>query len=150
MTDKDDDRAALKAEIKAELKAEAKAEAEAKSTFVPMTDAEWIDQMHQMRERQANTWTPPSAIQEMASHPCNQVMAGVISDRHAPNTPTMIPRDREVSRGEPEKSSTPGYVDPIPLGPSIHQRYVDAQIDAQDAKDRAARELQARLLKEGK
>jgi hypothetical protein len=30
-----------------------------------------------------------------------------------------------------------GWAREIPLGPSVHQRYVDAQLDAQDAKDRA-------------
>jgi hypothetical protein len=32
------------------------------------------------------------------------------------------------------------------LGPSPHQRYVDAQLDAQDAKDKAERLAQAAQL----
>ena len=50
------------------------------------------------------------------------------------------PSDQVVSA--PRGGGT-GWVDPTPLGPSIHQRYVDAQLDHQDARDRQERIQQA-------
>jgi hypothetical protein len=36
-----------------------------KSTFVPMSDAEWIDKMHQMREGRMSLAMPPSAVRDL-------------------------------------------------------------------------------------
>ena len=47
----------------------------------------------------------------------------------------------------------PGWHHEIPLGPSMHQRYVDAQLDAQDAKDRAElieRNAKLKAMEKGK
>jgi hypothetical protein len=75
MNDTKDELAALKKKVE-ELEAKV---SPPKSDFKPMSDAEWRDRVHQMRERQANSWMPPSAVEEMANHPCNQVMGGVSS-----------------------------------------------------------------------
>jgi hypothetical protein len=40
------------------------------------------------------------------------------------------------SAGRSSAGSGTGWAREIPFGPSPHHRYVDAQIDAQDAKDR--------------
>ena len=36
-----------------------------KSTFVPMSDAEWIDKMHQMRERRMAHAMHPSVVRDL-------------------------------------------------------------------------------------
>jgi hypothetical protein len=78
---------------------------------------------------------PPSALAAMAGHPCNQVMPGVIRDRHAPNSPGMTPSSQQTSGGGPVNKS--GWVDAAPISSPPGLRYVDAQLDAQDARDRA-------------
>ena len=56
-------------------------------------------------------------------------------------TTDAVPSSQQVtgSGGGPANvpGSGTGWAREIPLGPSPHQRYVDQQIDAQDAKDRA-------------
>jgi hypothetical protein len=66
MTDNNADKIAkLEAEV-AELKAKVDPP---KSTFVPMSDAEWRDQMHQMREGRMRRATPPSVVRDMTVIP---------------------------------------------------------------------------------
>ena len=120
---------------------------EPKKEFVPKTDAEWIDEMHQMRERQANSWMPPNAVQEMAQHPCNQVMRGVIQDRHAPTGPSSqgaIPSSQQVSNVHVDgPANTSGWREPTSLGPQPGIGWVDAIAIADDARQRA--ELKRKL-----
>jgi hypothetical protein len=40
-----------------------------KSTFVPMSDAEWRDRMHQMQERRMSMAIPPSVVHDLAVIP---------------------------------------------------------------------------------
>jgi hypothetical protein len=139
MTDTKSELAALKKKVE-ELEAKV---SPPKSTFVPMSDEEWRDRMHQMRERQANTWTPPNVIREMAQHPCNQVMAGVIQDRHAPSSASgMVPSSGTSSASRGAGDGT-GYVDPRPLGPQPGIGWVDAQLIADEVRQRA--ELKRKL-----
>jgi hypothetical protein len=132
MTKQDEEIAALRKELD-ELKAKV---SPPKSTFVPMSDAEWIDRMHQAAERRANSWMPPSTIQEMAQHQCNQVMGGVINDRHAPNNPSMIPPSATSGASPRSAGSGTGYVDPRPLRPPDGVAQADRLMDAADARDR--------------
>jgi len=55
-----------------------------------------------------------------------------------PSAQGAIPSSQQMSnvRGANVAGSGTGWTREIPLGPSMHQRYVDAQLDAQDAKDR--------------
>ena len=101
MTDKDE-LASLRKRIE-ELEAKSSPPAPAKP-FVPKPYQRY-DPTEGMR-------MPPSALQAMAGHPCNQVMPGVIQDRHAPTgRPGMIPTgDVRGSAGHGT-----GYVDPRPL-----------------------------------
>ena len=63
-----------------------------KSTFVPESDAEFRDRIHQMRERQANARMPPSAVQEMvAAEPKGFMREVALRDARAPNSPGMKP-----------------------------------------------------------
>ena len=128
MTKNDEDElAALKARI-SEL--EAKVSPPPKKEFVP--------EPYQRYDPTEGMSMPPSALREIAQHPCNQVMRGVIQDRHAPTgRPGMIPDSGGPRSGVGSGvGSGTGWAPEIPLGPSIHQRYVDAQIDEQDRRDR--------------
>jgi hypothetical protein len=146
MTNAKDEISALRAEV-AELKNALSGKEDKpppKKEFKEESDAEWRDRMHQMRERQANLWMPPSAIQEMAGHPCNQVMAGVIRDRHAPTSPGMISRSEQPSdvRGNVPGSGT-GWAHEVPIGPPPGIQHVDAQLIADEVRQRA--ELKRKL-----
>jgi hypothetical protein len=105
-----DELAALKKKVE-ELEAKV---SPPKSDFVPMSDAEWRDQMHQMRERQANSWMPPSAIREMiAAEPKGFMHDVALRDAHAPQGPgTSIPSSQSVSN---VRTGGTGWVDPRPL-----------------------------------
>jgi hypothetical protein len=49
-----------------------------KSTFVPMSDAEWIDKMHQMRERRMAHAMHPSVVRDLNVIPddvCRDIVA---------------------------------------------------------------------------
>jgi hypothetical protein len=108
-----------------------------KSTFVPVSDAEWRDRMHQMREGRMAMATPPSALQDMvAAEPKGFMRDVAMRDGRAPNTPGMVPSSQQPSgSGGAAPSRGSGWVDAAPIGPPPGLRYVDAQLDAQDAKD---------------
>jgi hypothetical protein len=136
MTNKDDELAALKARVE-EL--ERKAEPPPKSTFVPMTDAEWIDRQHQIREGNMRYAMPPSVVRDYAAQDDRMYKEVTLRDARAPTGPSsagVIPSTQQLSNVHVGGSATPGWADPTPLGPSPHQRYVDAQLDAADARDR--------------
>jgi hypothetical protein len=109
--------AALEREVAA-LKA--KAEPPPKSTFVPMSDAEHRDWVHQMRERRMSMATPPSVRQYFANQDDRMVKEVTLRDARAPTGPSsqgVIPSTQQVSNVHVGgASSTPGYVDPTPLG----------------------------------
>jgi hypothetical protein len=121
MTKNDEDElAALKARI-SEL--EAKVSPPPKKEFVP--------EPYQRYDPTEGMRMPPSALREMAQHPCNQVMRGVIQDRHAPTgRPGMIPSSGSGGPPSSSKSSTPGWVDPRPLGPQPGIDLIDKGVNA--------------------
>ena len=84
---------------------------------------------------------PASVLREMAAAvPDNFVRDIAMRDGRAPTGPSsqgVIPSSQQVSNVR--LGGGTGWQAPIPLGPSPHQRYVDAQLDAQDARDRAER-----------
>jgi hypothetical protein len=139
MTDKDDI-AALKKKVE-ELEAKV---SPPKSTFVPMSDAEHRDMVHQMRERQANAWMPPNAIRDMvAAEPKGFMRDVALRDARAPNSPGMIPSSQQTSGPRPNAGSGTGWVDPRPLGPQPGIFHVDAQLIADEVRQRA--ELKRKL-----
>jgi len=84
---------------------------------------------------------PPSALRAMVEA-VPDMREVALRDARAPTGPSSqgaIPSSQQVSnvRGTNVAGSGTGWAREIPLGPSMHQRYVDAQLDAQDAKDRA-------------
>jgi hypothetical protein len=136
MTDNTKDQiAALQKEIEA-LKAKVDPP---KSTFVPESDAEFRDRLHQMRERQANSWMHPNAVRDLiaAERSFGMMKEVALRDARAPNTPGTIPSSQQASSQHISGERGSGWVDAAPIGPPPGIRYVDAQLDAQDAKDRA-------------
>jgi hypothetical protein len=132
MTNQKDELAALKKKVE-ELEAKV---SPPKSTFVPMSDAEHRDWVHQMQERRMSMAMPPSVVHDLTVLDDRMVKEITLRDARAPNNPAVIPQSQQVSRG-PEKSSTPGYIDPRPLRPPDGVAQADRLMDHQDALDRA-------------
>ena len=83
---------------------------------------------------------PPSALAAMVAAEPRGFMAGVVRDnRGAPTGPTSaIPRSTDGGGGSANApGSGTGWAHETPIGPPPGLRYVDAQLDAQDAKDRS-------------
>jgi hypothetical protein len=140
MTDKDDI-AALKRKVE-EL--ERKVDPP-KSAYVPMTEEQHRDWLHQMREKRMAMATPPSVGRDLAAAEPRGFMAGVLHDARAPTGPGMIPNSGGGDARQPVPSSTPGYVEPRPLTNPPGTNWVDAIAIADDARQRA--ELKRKLGK---
>jgi hypothetical protein len=83
---------------------------------------------------------PDSALRAMVDAVPPNFMRDVVADNRGPRTPTgMIPRAQSTGGSGPANvaGSGTGWAHETPLGPPPGLRYVDAQLDAQDAKDRA-------------
>ena len=84
---------------------------------------------------------PRSTMLEMARAVPDQMMREIaLRDNRAPTgRPGMIPNSQQSTGGGSANmpGGGTGWVDPAPLGPPPGLRYVDQQLDAQDAKDRA-------------
>jgi hypothetical protein len=136
MTDNNADKiAALEKEVAA-LKA--KMEPPPKSTFVPMSDAEWIDRMHQMRERRMSMATPPSVVRDW--NVLDNATCKDLWQHGTVQSPSMSGTSGQVSGVHPggnAPSSTPGYVDPRPLTNPPGTNWVDAIAIADDVRQRA-------------
>jgi hypothetical protein len=83
---------------------------------------------------------PPSALQAMVAAEPKGFMQGVVHDNRAPTSPSgTIPSSQPSGGGRPANvaGSGTGWAREVPIGPPPGLRYVDQQLDAQDAKDRA-------------
>jgi hypothetical protein len=130
MTDKKDETAERVAQLEKEL-------AELKAKVSPPEPKPFVPQPYQRYDPTAGMTMPPSALRAMVDAVPDHVMRGIVHDNRAPTgRPGMIPEQQisEVRRGAGDGT---GWAREIPIGPSMHQRYVDQQLDAQDAKDRA-------------
>jgi hypothetical protein len=139
MTNKDEI-AALRAEVDALKAAQPKPEPSAEER--ERATREWIDKMHQMREGRMSLATPPSVVRDFAVLDDALVKGIALRDARAPVGPSSqgaIPSSQQVSNVHPGgvPGGGTGWAREIPLGPSPHQRYVDTQLDAADARDRA-------------
>src|SRR6516225_4941846 len=136
MTDepKKDEIAELRAEIE-RLKAKVDPP---KSNFVPMTDAQHSDWVHQMRERRMSMAMPPSVHQYFADGVTAADCADLRQQARRPTgMPGMIPSSHQPSDVRaPQPSSTPGWVEPTPLGPPPGVAQADRLMDEQDRRDR--------------
>jgi len=124
---------------------EAKAKPPAKSDFVPKTDAEWIDEMHQMRERRmslASNFHPDDLRAMERAAPTAMVKEIALRDARAPTGPSSaVPRSQQVSgdqgSGASAGSGGSGWRDATPIGPPPGIGWVDAQCIADEVRQRA-------------
>ena len=136
MTNKDEI-AALRAEVEALKAAQPKPQPSAEEH--ERATREWIDKMHQMREGRMAFGTPPSVVRDMAVLD-DATVKGIIRDnRNAPTGPTgAIPSSRQVTGGGgPPPSPTPGWSEPRPLTNPPGINWVDAQLIADDVRQRS-------------
>jgi hypothetical protein len=108
-------------------------------------------QPYQRYDPTAGMSMPPSALRAMAQDPCNQVMRGVIQDRHAPTgRPGMIPSGQQSSGGSANvPGSGTGWAHETPIGPPPGVAQADRLMDEADRRDRAeliAREARFRAM----
>jgi hypothetical protein len=121
--------AALKREVE-----ELKAKLSPPKPFVP--------EPYQRYDPTAGMCMPPSALAAMvAAVPDHVIREIAMRDNRAPTgRPGMIPSPTQGT-GDRAPANVPrsgtGWAHERPLGPPPGIRYVDAQLDAQDAKDRA-------------
>src|SRR5262249_13372855 len=103
---------------------------------------------YQRYDPTANMCMPRSALQAMVAAEPRGFMSGVVHDNRAPTgRPGMIPSASSQGGGPANvPGSGTGWAREIPLGPPAGIRYVDQQLDAQDAKDR--RELIEQKVRE--
>src|SRR6516164_3802363 len=104
----------LKREV-AELKAKV---SPPESKFKPMSDAEWIDRMHRMREGRMALATPPSVARYFADGVTAADCADLRQQAHRPTgRPGMIP-EQPTSSGSPRPTAGDGtgWIDPVPVG----------------------------------
>jgi len=99
----------------------------------------FVPEPYQQYDPTAGMCMPRSVMEEMARAVPDRVVHDIaMRDGRAPTGPSSqgaIPSSQQVSNVHPGGGT--GWARETPLGPSVHQRYVDAQLDAQDAKDRA-------------
>jgi hypothetical protein len=95
--------------------------------------------MHQMREGRMAMAMPPSVVRDMAVLDDRMVKEIALRDARALTSPSgTIPRLQQVTGGGGSPPSpTPGWVDPAPLGPPPGINWVDAQLIADDVKQRS-------------
>jgi hypothetical protein len=141
MTNKDEI-AALRAEVEALKAAQPKPPPSAEER--ERATREWMNEMHQMREGRMSLAMPPSVVRDFAVLDDALVKGIALRDARAPTGPSSqgaIPSSQQMTNVHPGgvPGGGTGWAREIPLGPSVHQRYVDQQLDAQDARDKAER-----------
>jgi hypothetical protein len=112
---------------------EAKAKPPEKSNFVPMSDAEWIDRMHQMREGRMALATPPEVVRDLTVLDDRLVKEIALRDARAPNTPSMIPSSQQTGGPRPSAGGGSGWVPEIPIsvpGGARTQELIERQVNA--------------------
>jgi hypothetical protein len=103
--------------------------------------AKWIDEMHQMREGRMSQATPPSVVREMAGGVTRADMQDILRASHAPQGPSgHVPSTGQRSNAG---GGGTGWVDPRPLSNPPGTNWVDAQMIADEVRQRA--ELKRKL-----
>jgi hypothetical protein len=106
--------------------------------------AEWINEMHQMREGRMAFATPPSVKRYFADQDDRMVKEIALRDARAPTgRPGMIPQEPGSGGGRPSSGDGSGWAPQIPLGPQPGIYRVDEQCIADEARQRA--ELKRKL-----
>jgi hypothetical protein len=137
MTSDADKIAKLEAEIDA-LKAKV---SPPKSNFVPMSDAEWIDRMHQMRERRMNFASNfhPDDIRAMEAACPTSAVKDIVAHGHIPSPSGMAGASGQVTRVSSNPGipgSGTGWQAPTPLSNPPGTNWVDAICIADDVRQR--------------
>jgi hypothetical protein len=152
VTDKKDETSERVAQLEQQLRDQGKELAELKakvdppkSTFVPMSDAEWRDRMHQAAEKRMSLAMPPSVVQYFADGVTAADRADIARVARAPTGPTSAVPSSQPAAGPsaPQPLSTPGWSEPRPLTNPPGTNWVDAIAIADDARQRA--ELKRKL-----
>ena len=139
----------LKREV-AELKAKV---SPPESKFKPMSDAEWIDRMHRMREGRMALATPPSVARYFADGVTAADCADLRQQAHRPTgRPGMIPEQpSNVPRGGNVPGGGTGWSEPIPLSNPPGIGMVDAIVEADTVRQHAElieREAKFKMMEE--
>jgi hypothetical protein len=109
-----------------------------KSTFVPMSDAEWRDRMHQAAERRMAMAMPPSAVRYFADGVTAADCADIRQQSHRPTSPSgIIPDSQQPASPRPSAGDGTGWGHATPLGPPPGVAQADQLMNAADARDRA-------------
>jgi hypothetical protein len=115
--------------------------------------AQWRDEMHQLRERRANSFQfSPSVLREMVAA-CDTATIQDLARHGTVQSASQAGASGQISSvhgssGLPGTQN--GWRNAAPISPPPGIRWVDAQLDAQDAKDKAARiaeEAQVRAVR---
>jgi hypothetical protein len=121
-----------------------KAEVAALKAKVDPPKSEFKPQPYQQYDPTANMCMPMSTMMEMARVVPTGMLRDIVHDNRAPTgRPGMIPEQPSNVRGDNVAGSGSGWAHETPLGPPPGIQWVDRQLDAQDARDKAERLQQA-------
>jgi hypothetical protein len=124
------------AELRAEVEALKAAQPKPAKTWaeIERENAEWRDKMHQLAEKRMSMATPPSVARYFADGVTPADCADIVRASHAPQGPSsqgVIPSSQSMSNVRTGgASSTPGWVDPRPLGPQPGIDLIDRGVNA--------------------
>jgi hypothetical protein len=146
MTDNTADKiAALEREV-AELREAVKPKPQPSRDEEERATAEWINEMHQLREGRMSLATPPSVVRDFAVLDDRMVKEIALRDARAPTgRPGMIPQEQGSGRGggRPSSGDGTGWVKSTPLSNPPGTNWVDAIAIADEVRQRA--ELKRKL-----
>ena len=104
----------------------------------------FVPQPHEPIDWTARMSMPPSALAAMVAAEPRGFMQGVVRDNRAPTgRPGMIPDSQQLTSPRPSAGDGTGWVEPRPLGPQPGIHLVDAQLIADEVRQRA--ELKRKL-----
>jgi hypothetical protein len=93
-------------------------------------------------ERARALGAPEWVVEAIKNCPTDLMRDIRMDQQNAPRSPSQAGASGQVTKVSSNAGlpgSNTGWQAPTPLGPSPHARYVDAQLDAQDARDKAER-----------
>jgi hypothetical protein len=111
-----------------------------KSTFVPESDEAFRARMHDMAEKRMSMAMPPAVVNYFADGLTAADRADLARVARAPSGPTSaIPGSQQSGGSGPSTTATPGWSEPRPLTTPPGTFWVDAQMIADDVRQRKER-----------